>query len=439
MSIIPEQLTTQSFTKPIPLSSLLNKLTNKSLCLNAEYQRDEVWSAEKKTKLIQSILGGVTIPSIIINEKEEKKIVIDGKQRIVACRDFKNNIINFFNESDPEITCKYEDFDTKYKEYFDDYSINCIVYKNLTEEEERDIFQRINYGENLTTGEKIKGMKSNFLQEIIKVKDNISQYLNNIGITQNRESYIECTIALLALYNNDNEYVSKKKLSIEYLNKITKNKDNINMDNFSSKINITLKLLNEIYTETFRYSKSRKYAKKTYSKLKWTDVLIYIKIIFSSEKLDDTKKELISVIKYLIHISNGNVFVSGEHKSETYLKYHSILDKRSITNIDKFFEDRIHCIKELYKYINKCHSKTVREQIYAKSGTAGESICVLCNTHKIYLTNFHASHIISKKNGGSPESSNGYPSCGYCNTSMGSQDLDTYAKENKITLRYLNG
>lgn len=438
MSIIPEKLTTQSFTKPIPLSSLLNKLINKSLDLEAEYQRDEVWSTEKKTKLIQSILGGVTIPSIIINEKKEKKIVIDGKQRICACRDFKNNIINFFNESNPELTCKYEDFDIKYKEYFDDYPINCIVYTNLTEEEERDIFQRINYGENLSTGEKIKGMKSNFLHEIIKVKDNICEYLSNIGITQNRESYIECTIALLALYNNDNEYVNKRKLSIEYLNKITNNKDNINMNNFSSKINITLKLLNEIYSEIYEYSKSRKYAKKTYNKLKWTDVLIYIKIIFSSDKIDDTKKELISVIKYLIHISNKNIFVSGERENESYLKYQSILDKRPNTNVSKFFEDKIQCINDLYKYINKSHSKIVREQIYAKCGTAGESICDLCNTHKIYLTNFHAAHIISKKNGGSPEYSNGYPTCGYCNTSMGSQDLDTYARKNKITLKHLD-
>ena len=98
MSVTPEQLTAQSYTKPIPLSSLLDELTDKSLDLDAEYQIDEVWSNEKKTRLIQSILGGVTIPSVIINEKDDKKVVIDGKQRISACRDFKSNIINFYND-----------------------------------------------------------------------------------------------------------------------------------------------------------------------------------------------------------------------------------------------------------------------------------------------------------------------------------------------------
>jgi len=438
MFITPEQLTTQSFTRPFPLSSLLNKLTNKDLILDAEYQRDEVWSTEKKTRLIQSILGGVTIPYIIINEKEDKKIVIDGKQRIGACRDFKNNIINFFNESDPEQTCLYRELDTKYKEYFDDYSINCIIYRNLTEEEERDIFQRINYGENLSTGEKLKGMKSYLIPEIINVKNSISKYLENFGITENRESHIECAIAFLALYKNDNEYVSKGKLSVEYLNKLTKNKDKINMDIFSTKIINTLKLLDEIHKDTSNYAKSRKYKKKTYNKLKWTDVLIYIKMILSCEKNDDIKKELISVIKYLIHISNANQFVNVKVGGETYFKYQLIFDKRSNTNVHKFFENRIQCFNDLYKYINKSHSKTVREQIYAKCGTAGESTCELCNTHKIYPKNFHAAHIISKKNGGSPEESNAYPTCAYCNISIGSQDLDTYAIQNKITLRHLN-
>ena len=204
MSVTPEQLTAESNTKPIPLSSLLDDLTDNSLDLEAEYQRDEVWGNEKKIRLLQSLFGNVMIPSIIINKKGDKKIVIDGKQRISACRDFKANILNFYNESDPDNTCKYSDLAKKYQKIFNNYSINCIIYQNLSDQEERDIFQRINYGENLSIGEKIKGMKSKFIPEIIKVKDNISQYLKKFGITQKRESYNECVVALLALYNNYN-------------------------------------------------------------------------------------------------------------------------------------------------------------------------------------------------------------------------------------------
>ena len=438
MSVTPEQLTAQSYTKPIPLSSLLDELTDKSLDLDAEYQRDEVWSNEKKTRLIQSILGGVTIPSVIINEKDEKKVVIDGKQRISACRDFKSNIINFYNESEPENTCKYKDLEKKYERRFNNYSINCIIYQNLSDEEERDIFQRINYGENLSIGEKIKGMKSKFIPEIIKVKDNISQYLKKFGITQKRESYNECVVALLALYNKCNEYVSKGKLCTEYLNKLTRSNNDVDMPNFNTVLTNALQSLNEIYTETYQYAKSRKYAKKTYSKFKWTDVLIYTKIIIDSEDIDDTKKMLSCVIKHLAHIDNQNKYVSqselGEYESEAYSNYMSVFDKRSNTNVNKFFDDRIKCIEDLFKHINKSHTKAAREQIYAKCGTIGESTCKLCNNHKIYPTNFHAAHIISKKNGGCPDVSNAYPTCATCNTSMGSLDMDVYISQNNISL-----
>lgn len=62
------------------------------LVLNAPYQRGDVWGKKRRVNLIRSIILGVPIPSIVINDRMKagwKKndfsiIVIDGKQRITS-------------------------------------------------------------------------------------------------------------------------------------------------------------------------------------------------------------------------------------------------------------------------------------------------------------------------------------------------------------------
>ncbi|MBN3725169.1 DUF262 domain-containing protein [Burkholderia sp. Ac-20379] len=54
--------------------------------LNPSYQRDSVWSISDSQLLIDSILRGIPIPSIILNQLEEdrKLQIVDGKQRLTA-------------------------------------------------------------------------------------------------------------------------------------------------------------------------------------------------------------------------------------------------------------------------------------------------------------------------------------------------------------------
>ena len=125
MFITPEQLTTQSFTRPFPLSSLLNKLTNKDLILDAEYQRDEVWSTEKKTRLIQSILGGVTIPYIIINEN-------------IPHSENKNGVFVNMNCFDSEIIQKIK----KYIDYVEKQEKTLNQYESMKHKYQQNYFNK---------------------------------------------------------------------------------------------------------------------------------------------------------------------------------------------------------------------------------------------------------------------------------------------------------
>lgn len=54
--------------------------------LNPSYQRDMVWSNSDSQKLLDSVLRGIPLPSIILNKRKKSNIyeIVDGKQRLTA-------------------------------------------------------------------------------------------------------------------------------------------------------------------------------------------------------------------------------------------------------------------------------------------------------------------------------------------------------------------
>jgi len=54
--------------------------------LNPSYQRDVVWSNSDSQKLVDSVLRGIPLPSIILNKRRDSRIheIVDGKQRLTA-------------------------------------------------------------------------------------------------------------------------------------------------------------------------------------------------------------------------------------------------------------------------------------------------------------------------------------------------------------------
>jgi hypothetical protein len=448
MSVIPKKLVLiKSHPTQLTIQSLLLKESKGKINLVPDYQRDEVWNSEKKTRLIESILGGVMIPAITVNLQDNKYIVIDGKQRITALKEFRNGDIYFYNSDNPDNKCKYNDLLDEYKEKFNDFNISLIEYYNLSNSEQREIFQRINYGENLSVGEKIKGMNSDIIKDIILNKSNISNKsselnilnepiemnisnkLSKLNISNKRESHNECIIALLALYNGDNDYVSKGKPCINYIYKIEK--ETINIDKFNKTILNYLDKIIRIYSKLKKYAKKRKYKKV---KFNWTQILIYIYLFLNNNTIK-TENKILTISKYLLHNFNRCKWseLDIDMMNENEMKYFTIFSKRSNTNTKDFFSMREERIDKLYNYIkNKKFSKEERNKIYAKTGTVGESICMICNNHKIYSTNFEAGHIISRNNGGCTEVYNAYPICSTCNKSMNSIDMDLYLNNNKI-------
>ena len=75
----------------VNLLSLINELENNEINLSPDFQRaTDVWDSTKKSRLIESILLGLPLPSFYFNEDEggSTRSVIDGVQSLCAIRDF---------------------------------------------------------------------------------------------------------------------------------------------------------------------------------------------------------------------------------------------------------------------------------------------------------------------------------------------------------------
>ncbi len=77
---------------------IIQKIKDKKLILNPDYQRSDVWKQDKKTAFIESLYMGILIPPIYVVEvtgsdmlEVNKYEVVDGKQRLTAIIDFIEN------------------------------------------------------------------------------------------------------------------------------------------------------------------------------------------------------------------------------------------------------------------------------------------------------------------------------------------------------------
>ncbi|WP_330441086.1 DUF262 domain-containing protein [Micromonospora sp. NBC_00821] len=77
------------------IGELVNLYKNRELVIRPEYQRLFRWSQEKKSRLIESILLGIPLPSIFVMQRHDGIWeVIDGLQRISTILEFMGELIN---------------------------------------------------------------------------------------------------------------------------------------------------------------------------------------------------------------------------------------------------------------------------------------------------------------------------------------------------------
>lgn len=143
------KLLTNKADRSIP--DLLAMIDGSKLNLQPDYQRNFVWKNKQQSKFIESLILGIPVPTIFINENEDSTYeVIDGQQRLTTCYRFWNNELKLTGlETLTELNgLRFVDLDediTDVLKYNRTLSVVSIL-KDSSVEIKFDIFQRLNEG-----------------------------------------------------------------------------------------------------------------------------------------------------------------------------------------------------------------------------------------------------------------------------------------------------
>lgn len=125
-------------------------LKRKELIIDPDFQRHDVWTSKQKSELIESILMGIPIPLMyLFEDRNGKKQVVDGRQRIGAILDFLDNKFKLKNLRILSQLNDYyfKDLEPKLQGVFEDYQLFFYIIQPPTPERVKyDIFDRVNRG-----------------------------------------------------------------------------------------------------------------------------------------------------------------------------------------------------------------------------------------------------------------------------------------------------
>ena len=199
-------------------------------------QRPKVWSRDKKSNLIESLMTNFPVPQIFASRKNEAMdnkgnniyFIVDGIQRLSTITDFLNDefslsklqpITYFDDELNKEITLdvtdmKFSELPEGLRDLINTTTLNIVYFDNLTFEEERTLFLKLNNGRPLTS--KARSLASSKdIEGLLSIGEH--ELFNQMLTEKSRQAKNQAIISLKAwiMLNKDIEEISfaSKKLN----------------------------------------------------------------------------------------------------------------------------------------------------------------------------------------------------------------------------------
>jgi len=166
--------------------------------LDADYQREKIWSRDNQLNLIDSIVKNIDIPKIYLarvqgNENFDFEC-IDGKQRMAT-------LLSFFKPEPDEtpLTVRIAGENYTYKRLrkelpplakkIEDYELTFVIYEDHGDEEFlREIFRRLQLGIRLNTGELLKTYTGTIRDFVYKEMGSDAPFLRLTNLSEKRFS-----------------------------------------------------------------------------------------------------------------------------------------------------------------------------------------------------------------------------------------------------------
>lgn len=241
----------------VNLGSLLEQLEYKEIDLQPEFQRaSDVWPQIKKSRLIESVLLGLPLPSFYFSEDPEtnKLLVVDGLQRLCAFTDFcitktlKLKGMQFLTALEG---ATYDDLDRTQIRRIKSLKITLnTLRKNTPKRVKLVIFQRVNTaGVPLTPQEMRNALYQTKATELLKRMVKLDSFSKATGGKIPSKRMTDCDFAnrFVAFYLYIKEYDGNLDEfmgdALENINKMSPKKIDCIHDTFDRSMKICYKLL----------------------------------------------------------------------------------------------------------------------------------------------------------------------------------------------------
>lgn len=198
--------------------------------IDADYQREKIWSIDQQEKLLDSIINDIDIPKIyLVKVKDNKQFnyeCIDGKQRMAT-------LLRFFKPEPAEkLPLKIRLLQEKYTynelkkehptiaEKIENYKLSFCIYDSINDELVREIFRRLQLGIRLNSGELLKTRTGTIRDFIYKEIGNDGPFFRNTSLSERRFSrpftLAQICINSFARAKPEGDFVRARLQDIEY-------------------------------------------------------------------------------------------------------------------------------------------------------------------------------------------------------------------------------
>ena len=388
-------------TKDLTIWNIRDMVDENDLVLNPEYQREYVYDNVKASKLVESILLDIPIPSIYLSEEDDGSYsTVDGQQRITSLVRFTKND---FSLTKLEILTdlnglKFKNLPKVYQRKFKTSTLQAICITKESKDCKYEIFARLNQGAVSLNPQELRncvyrGPFNDLLdelaihpltRELFGVKNKRKLYQQTIlrfFAIRNLDTYKSSMLKHLNLFMSTHQNAKPEQINVFrelYLNTMSAIKYVLGRDAFTlggndSKMLVTV--FDSIVVPFSNYSKhdliqNADYIRHNISRIKTTNTLY----ISSSASSTTARKN----IMYRISVINNAII--------------TVIDLDKVNQSKRFFtkKDKEHLFKE-------------------------NPYCTICQNKILEITDAELDHIIPYSQGGLTELANAQLLHRHCN------------------------
>ncbi|WP_344751876.1 GmrSD restriction endonuclease domain-containing protein [Gryllotalpicola koreensis] len=408
----PRRLYTSASTPDF--AGLQRRWKKGALDTQPDFQRYEVWSDQKKSALIESILLDLPIPQVFLAQDDNgKAVVIDGQQRLTAVfryldGDFALKLAN------PRLTGKrFKDLSEELQTRIEDAKISVVeVLKESDPEIRYLLFQRLNEGSVSLNDQELRnsvfrGPYNDFIKELASEKT----WLKLLGLKERHKRMVDVELVLRYMAFREQTYLKHPdKKTGKFLDRqmtLNANPTHSSMEEARKDFRTAVELVQTVFGERAlrRYLPGGESDHRGAWESRINRALIDVELWgFSPER---NEKGLVVKNADAIREAAIELMISPEFSA---LLTYSTSEKKRVERRFELWKNMLDSVLKNQDQGARAFSRTTKEDAFKTDPT-----CAICSQKIQSIDDAHMDHMIPFSKGGSTTWDNAALTHRYCN------------------------